>query len=109
MLASRQSAVERGDVERPRLPADVVASLRGEHQALVIPWAALELECVVARGAFGRVLKGKHAFFDVAVKELEHVGETSTFGGLLTELQVMRALTHPHLLSPPISRVGSAS
>jgi hypothetical protein len=49
----------------------------------------------VARGAFGRVLKGKHAFFDVAVKELEHVGETSTFGGLLTELQVMRALTHP--------------
>ena len=70
--------------------------LRSHQKGVIIPWEQLEVERVLARGAFGRVSKGKHNFTDVAIKELHSGGH---IGDLLDEVEAMRKLYHPNLLA----------
>ena len=70
--------------------------LRSHQKGMIIPWEQLKVERVLAKGAFGRVSKGKHNFTDVAIKELHSGGH---IGNLLDEVEAMRKLYHPNLLA----------
>ena len=80
-------------VAPPTLKYDVSPA---EWTAKLIPWEKLNVEQVVASGAFGRVSKGKYNFTDVAIKQLKNAGELSE---LMDEVETMRSLMHPNIIS----------